>query len=247
MNNNMKQSISSHKFVDEREHSYVITNKYGEIDSKPKTDYFKLKLIDFDDNRIFYIFKEKYNGKHIVKVEETYTDGIFNCYVGTALQQISDAETIAKTILNEDLDEFIATFKLWQNSYIQKHIIRTMIQELSILSRIQIKDDGDIYIIDDMFLVNKRGNAYSLKNKEWSPLCIVANGQHTITDNNSTTDIIVSNSDKTSHEKMNRITQIILAKILFLLYPNPDDSVFMGQLSPSVKKHVQYSYHNRTN
>lgn len=241
----MEQSNSSHRLVDERENSYVITAKNGKLDSKPKTDYFKLKLIDFDDNRIFYIFKEKYNNEHIVKVEETYTDGIFNCYVGDNLEQISDAEVIAKTILNEDMNEFVATFQLWQNTHIQKSIIKTMIQEPSVLSRIQIKHDGDAYVIDGMFLVNNRSNAYYYTQQDWSPLCLVVDNQHTIRDHDNPTDIKVNVSENPSYENMNRITQITIAKIFFLLYPNPNDNVFMSQLQDSHKKHVEHLYKNR--
>ena len=241
----MEQPSSSHRLVYERENSYVIMTKDGKIDSKPKSDYFKLKLIDFDDNRIFYIFKEKYNNKHIVKVEETFTDGIFNCYVGNNLEQISDAETIAKTILNEDVNEFVATFQLWKNTHIQQTLIKIMIQEPSILSRIQTKQDGNEYIIDGMFLINDRGNAFYSTQDNWKPICLVASNKYTIKNNNDNTDIRVHIPENSSYEDMNRLTQITMAKIFFLLYPNPNDGVFMSQLPNSHKKHVRHLYKNR--
>ena len=209
-----------HVIVDESDDQFILQTDSGLV-PMPKTDYFVLKLKHFDGNRIFYTF-----GQTTARVEETFDDGIFNCWHGEHQIQIADGEGIAKIILEKDYDGFFVLFAKWHGIKMQKEIIDAMIRPHG--GRIKhVKDD--MYEIDNTFAVDSHGVAhYRAEDSQWRHLCLVAK---------------TSVKEKTAEFPglgpvvLNEITQTILAKIMFLLYPKPD-RVFMNQLPEYLKKQV---------
>ena len=212
----------AHVMLEERDDLFLLQTDSG-ITTVPKTDYFVLKLKHFDGNRIFYDF-----GQGSARVEETFDDGIFNCWHGEHQVQIADGQLVAKVILEKNYDGFFALFAKWHGTKMQKEIINAVIQAHG--HRIKNTQDG-MYEIDNTFAVDSHGIAHFRgEDDTWKHLCLVA--QSSVKEKEV-------ELPRLGPVLLNEITQIILAKIMFLLYPTKD-SVFMNQLPEYLKKQVMH-------
>ena len=213
--------MTVHEILEERQDLFIVQTPGG-ITTLPKTDYFTLKLKHFDGKRIFHDF-----GRNGAWLEETYDDGIFNCHHGEHLVQVANAEVVAKAVLANNYDAYFKTFSKWHGIKQQADIISVLLRPYS--HRINTNKETGMYEIDDVFAVDAHGVArFRTVDGRWLGLCLVAK--------------TVSNKKdvelpELGHVMLNEITQIILAKVLFLLFPKHDD-VFLDQLPEHAKRHA---------
>ena len=208
------------RILEERSDLYIIQDERG-ISTVPRTKYFELKYKDFASERIKHVFDQE------CRIEETYNDGIFNAYRGNRTIQISDAENIAETIMNNDAKRFREIFTEWYSIQIQDDVLRALFVKYP--HRIDMKKMRGKYIIDGVFMVDNKGSAHKLVNNKWKFLCIVASGSENGQKINLPTH---------GEVELSSLTIVILSKVMFLLHPNPADSVFMNQLDKELKSHV---------
>ena len=97
--------------------------------------------------------------------------------------------------------------------------------------RVKKNKEQDRYEVDDMFGVNSHGIAlYRTLDGQWHNLCLVV--QQAV----KPRELDLPGLGPTL---LNEITQTILAKIMFLLFPN-EERVFMDQLPDHARKHVRH-------
>lgn len=213
--------ITKHIVLENHKNLFVIQTATS-VYTIPKNDYFVLKLNHFDGNRIFYDF-EQYGAR----VEETYNDGVFNCYHGKYHVQIVDGNGIAKTILDRDYSAFFVLFARWHGIKQQKNVISAMLTR-QYRNRIRFDKTLKMYIIDEILGVTVHGvGKQRLRSGEWSPLCLVMPSVKSHTFSLPGIGPVV----------INAITQTILAKAMFLMFPRKDN-VFLSQLDNTVRAHV---------
>ena len=244
-----------HILLEERKDLFLVQTDDG-ITTLPKNPYFILKLSRFDGNRIFHEFRGN------ARVEETYDDGIFNCFLDNESVQITDSQGIAEAVLQKDYDLFKKLFTDWFTIEQQKEIIAVFLkQHAARIKTVLIAGENNTaagvskhtipfsskqlhgknddimigYEIDGEFIVDAHGMAYYRKKDYLHSLCVVVQsalepksaeipGMGTVT--------------------LNEITQIIIAKVLFFLYPRRD-GVFMSQLPDALKRQVEHTIKNR--
>ena len=212
-----------HDVLEEQDDLFIVQTD-GHISTLPRNDYFILKLHHFDGNRIFYDF-----GKNGARIEETYDDGIFNCYHDESLVQIADGESIARAILDKNYDAFFSLFARWFGIKQQEKILCTIFRQYG--QRVRQDKSSGMYIIDDIFGVNEHGvGRYCTEDGKWKNMCIV------VRQSVKPREI---NMPGIGPVLLNEITQTILAKVLFLLFPTRD-IVFLNQLSPTAKAHAMH-------
>ena len=204
----------------EEKEKILIANIDGVTEFVRKNDYLILKHRQFDSNRIIYKFP---NGD---KIEETYNYGIFNCYRGDRRVQISDAISIARTIIHEDHDAFVRIFEEWYDAVAQDDFIDLFVES----SGGRVRYDDAKYVVDEIFAIDKHGNAFYEKKKHWKHVCIVPENMGV-----NPTVFVPGRGFMT----LNAVTVSIVAKIHFLLNPNGNDGVFMKQLPEELKEFVR--------
>lgn len=210
--------------VDERENDFTIQSISGETDLRPKTPYFILKLKHFNGNRIFHQFSKT------IRVEETYSDGVFNCYDNNKLIQIADKDAIADLIFNKDIEGYIRLFNHWSEIRFQEELIPLFFSEYS--DRIKYDAEKERFIIDNVFCVSYNGNASCRTQQGWSPLCLVTTTKIYMEDDIGIS--LTDSNDKTITKK----TQVVFGKIMFLLFPKWD-IVFLDQLPAKLREQTE--------
>ena len=212
-----------HCVLEEMDDLFIVQTD-DDVYTLPKNDYFVLKLHHFDGNRIFYDF-----GKNGARVEETYNDGIFNCYYEKYIIQIADGITVAGIILNKNYEAFVSLFRKWYEIKAQDDIISDLLSQYS--DRINFDRKLGLYIIDDIFGVDMHGVAMCrTKSNNWKSMCLV------VQRSKQSTEFIMPLG---KIAVANQITQIIISKIMFLLFPK-DDKVFLSQITLKAKAHVKH-------
>ena len=122
--------------------------------------------------------------------------------------KFNDEKYIIELLKNEKQNEFNTNFLLQAlNCYLD-----------------QLKFDQDEIIINGLFSVDKNAQAYYLDNNIKSRLCIVASNLQILEYNTILGKI-----------NINSRTLEIIHKVLFLLNPNLNDSVFMNQLPKNIR------------
>ena len=81
-----------------------------------KDTYSQLKYKNYNGNRIFYDFGDG------LKIQETYDDRIFNCYLNEVVLNIRDGKKIAEFVLDKN--------KSGYEQYIKEHYIEQHRTEL---------------------------------------------------------------------------------------------------------------------
>ena len=215
-------SNSAAIIIEERKDMFILQTQDG-IQTVPKTHYFVLKFKHFGGNRIFFDFGEKN-----ARIEETYDDGIFNCHYNNHHVQISDSQGISRAVLEKDLNGYFKMFASWHGIEMQVKIIDAMLKPYE--RRIRKVSSG-WYEIDDIFAVDTHGVAhYRTEKGDWENLCLV------VKDAVEPKEMDLPAIGPTI---LNEITQTILAKILFLLFPT-NDSIVMRQLPNYAKRHIEH-------
>lgn len=191
------------------------------------TPYNRLRYMDYAGRRIMYAF----DGSNTV--EETYTPGIFNCrFEGGRLIQVADTAAVTECIVSSDAKRYVSMCVKWWSATVQKDYLDTYVRGSRRLS--YNAEEGAYEVDGGMFRVNDRGNAYSAQfskngKRSYRPLCIVN------TQARSGIEVV---DPQLGRIVINEKTQMIVAKLMFLLHPAADDDVFLGQLGKTVRQHV---------
>lgn len=227
------------KLLATRKNVYLVEDNNGHIRTLLKDTYSQAKLTKFDGNRIFYKFDDVY------RVEETYDERVFNCYMNDAHLVIRDGEKIAEFILDNNRIGFEVFFKERFYQHHKTEFIDEIIRSYG--DRVVKVPDG--YVIDDIWKVNNHGSSY-VKQKgwkghwdhyddvqvhgehakglvnDWHFICTVAQGK-----------LMKMNIDSEIGElELDEITMTIMGKVNFFMNPNVEDSVFMNQLPKELQK-----------
>jgi hypothetical protein len=207
-------------FLDERDGLYIIM-----VDGKVKTivrdSYSQLKYKVYNGNRIFYDFGDG------LKIQETYDDRIFNCYIGEAVINIRNGKKIAEFIIDENKSGYELFVK---EHYLEQHRTELLDKIIATYNNRVVKvKDG--YVVDDMFKVDNKGTSYYLTgvdtlNSNWKFLCTVAQGNIRKMSIDSEVGLL----------ELDTTCMTILAKIGFFCNPNVHDNVFMNQLPQKIQK-----------
>ena len=197
----------------------TLMDKTGKIYFRQINDYNLLKFVDFDSNRIMV----KLNSN--CEVIETFNNGIFNVKYGNIRLQLHNKQEIAKRLKycmeNKTTTPIKELILDKQSDKVNRDYLINSLKPFYD----KIKFTNDSIIVKDLFKVNNNGQAYKLNKTKWSFLCIVVNS---FNDDKIKTDL--------GNIKINFKTQEILFKVLFLLFPNKLDSVFMNQLTQEQKE-----------
>lgn len=201
----------------------------GKMDTVPNTAYNKMKIGDYGGKRIFYPFGED------KRVEETFDNGIFNCYVGKEEPiQLRNGEQVANAITEHKEKGTITILKRIylaekEESY-SAIAIDEFLEPFTKSGRVKKINKG--YLIDKRFLVTEHAQAQQYKNKAWNNVCIVV-----------TNDIVPFEIDTPFGKTEITVKTVeILSKIIFLLKPNTGDSVFMDQLTPKIRTQLKRDF-----
>jgi len=215
--------------LEDREDQIIVKDINGNIDTKPKTEYFLMKYVDFEGNRIFYQFD-----KHSW-IQETYNEGIFNIVYKSGSMQLRDAEKIIFCINfhknNPDSKHRMQPFEeLFMKNFVDKletDVLKSILKPFE--HRLNFANDA--IEIDERFSVDKQGQAYQKFDGIWKSLCIVA--RTSATNDRFNIDTVIGNIE------INAKSLEIIAKVMFLLKPNLRDSVFTSQLSKDNKEQLK--------
>ena len=209
-------------------------------------DYNTLTVLDKDKKLLirnineYTLLKYKDFGGELIKVklsdnvtvEETVNnEGVFNITVGKHKLQTRNKIEIAKRLkfcmTNKTTEPIIELLRDELTDEINKEFFRNALKPFG--DRIEFLDDDSI-LIDDLFKVDKNGQAYVRKGKDdFKVICIVAGDpkfKHHINHSLGTF-------------KIDFRTTEIYFKTLFLLFPDINDKVFYDQLPAQVKKRLK--------
>lgn len=191
------------------------------------TPYNRLRYMDYAGRRIMYAFDDRN------AAEETYTPGIFNCrFDGGRLIQVADTAAVTECIVSSDVERYVSMCLKWWSATVQKDYLDTYVRGSR---RLSYNDKERAYEVDGgMFRVDDLGNAHSARfnskgKRSYRPLCIVN------TQARSGIEVV---DPQLGRIVVNEKTQMIVAKLMFLLHPASDDTVFLGQLGKTVRQHV---------
>ena len=209
------------KVLLETDHT-ILVDLDGQLEILPNNDYTQLRMVRFEGGRINHDF-----GDGCV-IQETYNRGIYNCECDGELIQIYDGGHLARSILENDIDAYRATFNKWYSEQLQAEVVDAAIAPF----KDRVHRSGDIYIVDEVWGVNIDGGALKMVHGKFEPLCLVA-------DRTEDRQVVLPGYHKPI--KVNTKTWVTIAKILFLLCPRPEP-VFMGQLPSNLKRLVYAAY-----
>lgn len=202
----------------------TVLDDSGKIFIRNIDEYNLLKYRDFNGGRIILDLDKDTN------ITETFNNGIFNVSHKKYSMQIKDRIELAKRIMFCQANNTIEPIKELLLNKAKKEINETfLIASLSGYGDKIIFKDNKI-LIDDVFAVDKDGQAYFIIDNEFHRLCIVAGK-------------IGQLSHKLKHTlgkfEIDFRTMEIYNKVLFLLFPNVKDNVFMNQLPKNLKSLVK--------
>ena len=207
-------------FLDERDGLFIIMVN-GKVKTITNDTYSQLKYKTYNGNRIFYDFGDGF------KIQETYDNGIFNCYIGEAVLNIRDGKKIAEFVLDKNKSGYE---KFIKEHYIEQHRTELLDKVIATFDdRVTKVKDG--YVVDDMFKVDNKGTSYfatgmGTLDDTWKFLCTVAQGNIRKMSIDSEVGLL----------ELDTTCMTILAKIGFFCNPNVHDSVFMNQLPQKIQK-----------
>lgn len=227
--------------LERRSDMYVLRIGGGRVATVPMTPYTKLKYERFRGGRIEYSF-----GDGVGSVQETYSDGTFNCTFRGMAMQIRSRDVIAVAILEHmrcmgsSLYEslFREEYEKLHQADLLKYMLagyRDRVRVVTMAAAAAGGDSIDVYIDDGLFKIDAHGNAGVLSYEEdgkemYRLICIVAHG-----------DVRGGREIDTpvGPIRMNDQTVTTLAKAMFLLDPDLEDEVFTRQLPPFVLEELK--------
>jgi|APSaa5957512535_1039671.scaffolds.fasta_scaffold06662_4 hypothetical protein len=218
----------SPRIIEERNTTLVIFDE-GDVKTVPKTPYHILKFKDFHGNRITYRFSKD------MAVQERKGGGVFDCTYGDQLVVISDVDEMALAIqqhAKENSNEkFRELFSAAWSENNQDVVVSWFLQNYITTNRLVHR--GSKYIVDDVFTVDSDGVTCAVekrypKEDRWLVISLPIKGQ--LSPKEMSVNKVPTLVDK--------ITQEIIAKILFLLDPDVTDTGFMVQLPAKLRRWI---------
>ena len=207
------------KLIEEFGATFLGTDADGHSLIHNRTNYNVVKLLQHKGKRIEHKFQES---RYIT---ETFNDGIFNCCMDDQRIQIADAESIAKIVNNNDESAYVAIFRKWYSIKMQKDIVNAMLAPYDD----RIKTWENMFIVDGIFAVDDKAQAYVMDDGKWNCVCLVSP-----INMGGTSDI-----PGLGVVDVNDLTMLIIAKIMFLLNPNLSDKGFLNQITEKAQKFLQ--------
>jgi len=207
-------------FLDERDGLFIVMVE-GKVKTIVSDSYSQLKYKTYNGNRIFYDFGDGF------KIQETYDDRIFNCYLNDVVINIRDGNRIAEFVLDNNKSGYERFIK---EHYIEQHRTELLDKVIATFDDRVVKvKDG--YVVDDMFKVDNKGTSYfatgmGTLDDTWKFLCTVAQGNIRKMSIDSAVGLL----------ELDTTCMTILAKIGFFCNPNVHDSIFMNQLPQKIQK-----------
>jgi len=207
-------------FLDERDGLFIVMVE-GKVKTIVSDSYSQLKYKTYNGNRIFYDFGDGF------KIQETYDDRIFNCYLNDVVINIRDGNRIAEFVLDNNKSGYERFIK---EHYIEQHRTELLDKVIATFDDRVVKvKDG--YVVDDMFKVDNKGTSYfatgmGTLDDTWKFLCTVAQGNIRKMSIDSAVGLL----------ELDTTCMTILAKIGFFCNPNVHDNVFMNQLPQKIQK-----------
>jgi len=214
--------------IDNDYETLTVKDVNGKILIRNIDEYNLMKYKDFKGDRIIV----KLNNK--CEVIETYNNGIFNVRYEGYKMQIRDKIEVCKRLkfcLDTGSDQPIKELLLNNvKDTIKEDWIREVLKPFG--DRVEIKtiDNKTKVYIDNLFCVDSNGQAYFKTNGSLKNICIVADHSGKL-------------NFKLGHElgkfDLDFRTLEIYSKVLFFLFPNVKDSVFMNQLPAKIKSIIK--------
>lgn len=187
------------------------------------------KLIIRNLNEYTLLKYQDFNGKRIIvkigniEIIETFNEGIFNVIHRDISMQIRDKIELCKRIKLND-EKYI--YELLLNEKSPEFNMEFLLKALKpFYDRLKFNENN--IIVDNIFSVDKNGQAYFLDDDHFERLCIVASKLNTLKYNTDLGNI-----------EINFKTLEIIHKVLFLLNPNLNDQVFIRQLPQKLIKKI---------
>jgi len=214
------------KVIEIRKDNIIYQRDDGTINVEPNTPYFRIKILEFGGDRI----------KHDIPIEgieimETFDDMIFNVTINglTITTRPNMADSIVESFNNTD--KLLKIFERYNNQKYNIKLLEGFLKEHG--DRIKTVTEG--FVVDDMFLVDRIGNAWFWKNgeKDQSHRTNISTGAICIVVKRSRNHKVVDPTHGGSVE-IDELGFIILSKINFLLEPNLDDEVFVNQIPKDI-------------
>lgn len=227
------------RVLEERPEVCIVEN-HGVIKTIPNTEYHKLRLLQYENNRINYTFQES------VTVAETPTPQVFNCTYGGDTIHIKhdDAQQVCRAIRRHGqgygIDDFREIFGIvWARKHktllVEEFIKKLDMSRIKIIHRKKIVDgtekDATDIVVDGVFMVDERGTAHVKTTfQHWKHLCIVFNG---------TLPRYRLPVKGYCYVDIDQKAMEVITKVMFLMFPNFDDYTFMSQLPDFVKRKIE--------
>lgn len=212
----------------------IIDNDYQTL--TVKTNDNKILVRNIDEYNIMKY--QDYKGDRIIKqldkdteVIETFNNGIFNIRYKTIKTQIRDRIEVCKRLRFCIENNTIEPIKELLQENINKEIKQDWLKEVLKPFGDRIEFKGERIFIDNMFAVDENGQAYVNYKDDLRSLCIVASQTGKM-------NYLISHN-LLGEVKINFRTMEIYLKVLFLLFPNTKDSVFMNQLPKEYKEKLK--------
>jgi hypothetical protein len=213
------------KIIAERDNSLILFES-GKVKTVPNTLYNQVKYRDYKGDRIIYHFDNE------TYVQETFDDGIFNCFMSEETIQIRDSVGISEAINAHKKNNQDKSFdKLFKKLYFIEKKTELMAEMINVfgervVTKTHKQKGSTYYIIDDRFMVDDVGVSHFKNDRGvWKFLCTVAQG------NLSKMTI----QTKIGEIELGSTELTIMGKIGFLLSPDITDGVFFEQLSDKMK------------
>jgi len=212
--------------IDNEYDTLTVLDKNKKLLIRNINEYTLLKYQDFKGELI----KVKLS-KHVIVEEAINNEGVFNITVGKHKLQSRNKIEIAKRLkfcmTNKVTEPIIELLRDELTDEINKEFFKNALSPFG--DRLNFLHDDSI-IIDDIFKVDKNGQAHvRTNNKTWKFVCIVAGDpkfKHHI-------------NTALGAFKIDFRTTEIYFKVLFLLFPDTKDSIFMQQLPAPIKKRLK--------
>lgn len=216
-------------------------NEIGDVVIKPNSPYFRAKLLKFDGDRISNTIKPlmahpddfDYFDEPEIVIQETFNEMIFNIRVGddSITTRPTQTDNVVKNMYNAYAIKEI--FVKYSEGTTNVELLESVLKSHG--GRVRTIDDG--WVIDDLFMVDRKSNAYNWDaekdcilpyntNIGNNVICIVVNKNHGITD-------MPKIDTPAGPVQIDPVGYQIISKINFLLNPNLNDSIVTKQIPAS--------------
>jgi hypothetical protein len=142
-------------------------NEMGDVVIKPNTPYFKAKLLKFDGDRISNTIEPSgrmphpddfdYEEEEEIMIQETFNEMIFNIRIGD--DSITTRPTMANRVVEnlDNVDEIKRIFKGYSEGTTNVELLESVLKT----HNGRVVTIGEGWVVDDLFMVSRTGNAYN--------------------------------------------------------------------------------------